>query len=463
MGEKLDFSLPEKKPKGSVAGVLTVLLLVVLVALAAANLVMVLPGSKGIASESSGGLTAGQLKELAGKLSQRDLHQQAADAWQDYLASADLDDSGRAKVLFQTGLSLEKAGQYGSAIEYYYRSELTAQLDDLNSQINPHIRQCYEKLGAFSALRYELMDRTSMTSAEPAGGKIVAEIGAEKFTEADLDEIIERSIENQLAPMAPYLSPEQLGQQKKRLLEQVRDPKAKIELLQAWVNSEVLYRQALEEGLAETPETKRVLEDLTRSVLSQKLMNGQLASRINVTAADQQTYYTANKQKYIDPVRATISHILLADEDQAAAVLERVAAGEDFAALAKEFSVDEQTKGAGGKIAEPVLEGASVPGIGEAAQINTAIFAAKAPAVLKQAFKTEKGWEIVKVDRKDPERQKLFDEVRQQVKQELLGQKRQEVERDYIESMRNKHNVIVHTSVFAPTEAGAAEDTPSNK
>lgn len=462
MGDKLDFSLPQPKAKGSVSGVLTVLLLLVLVALAAANLVITL-GPRKKATAEVGGLSARQLKELAVKLGQRELFQQAAEAWQDYLASAPLDETERAKVLYQIGLAREQAGQYDRAIENYYRSELTAKSDELTAQIDPHIKQCFEKLGAFAALRYELMDRTSLDGSEPAGGKVVAEIGMDKITEADLDGFVERTIENQLTPMAAYLSAEQLNQQKKYLLQRARDPKAKAELLQNWVNTEVLYRQALEEGLADEPETKQMLEDATRSVLSQKLMNDTLASRINITEADAKTFYTANKDKYVEPAEATISHILVADEAQAGKVLQRIDNDEDFAALAKELSIDEQTKADGGRIAEPVVKGDHVPGIGDVNEINVAIFAAEAPSVLKRAFQTDKGWEIIKVQSKKAERTKSFDEVREQVMQQLYGQKRQEVQQQYLQEIRAKHNVVVHTSALQPTDPNAVEGGSANR
>ena len=48
-----------------------------------------------------------------------------------------------------------------------------------------------------------------------------------------------------------------------------------------------------------------------------------------------------------------------------------------------------------------------------------------------------------------PPRQKSFDEVRQQVTMELLRQKREEVQRDYIKEMMDKHEVVIHTSAVA--------------
>ncbi len=439
------------------AGVWTVSLLLVVAALAAANLVVALSPGPAASEQGDVRLSKEQVKQLANKLAQRNLHAQAAGAWEDYLTGAELTEAERARVLFQIGTALEKAGRYGEAIESYYRSELTAQLDDLDSQIKTHVSDCFERLGNFSALRYERMDRTSLNPSEPAGGKVIAEIGPEKITEAGLDAAIERQIENQLAPMVAFMAPEQVSEQKKRLLDRYQDVQAKQEFLQSWLAQEILYRQALDEGLAEKPATRQVLEDVTRSVLSQQLMNEKLAARINITETDVQTFYDANKSRYMDPTRAKISHIRVGEKQQATDLLKRIKDGEDFRELAKEFSKDQDTKDSGGAIAADVLEGAEVAGIGDANEINAAIFAAESPAVLEKPFQTEAGWEIVKVEQKHPARQKGFEEVREQVMQELLGRKRQEVQSGYMKEMMDKHNVIIHTSVLAPAEQGVSE------
>jgi parvulin-like peptidyl-prolyl isomerase len=460
MTEKLDFSLPQKKPGGALAGLPTVLLLVVLVALVAVNLVVVLRARKPAPVVSSG-LSAEQVKDLAAKLAQRNLYQQAAGAWQDYLAKAKLDGPEQAKIQFQIGTLLEKGGLYADAIEHYYRSETASAVKELQSDLNAHIKECFEKLGKFSALRYEVMDRTSLNPSQPAGGKVIAEIGAEKITEAQLDARIEESIENQLESMKAFMTPEQVSEQKKRALEQTRDPKTKQEFLQGWLAQEILYRQALQDKLSDKPEVQRVVHDLTRQALSQQLMNEQLASKIHVTDSDLQTYYTANKDKYVEPQKAKISHILVKEEGQANDLLKRIKDGADFAAVAKESSLDEATKGNGGRIADDVLKGAQVPGIGDANEINAGIFAASAPAVLEKPFKTAKGWEIVKVEEKHAQRPKSFDEVRQQVTMQLLRQKQEEVQREYIKELMDKHQVVVHTSAFVPAQEEKPKETPS--
>ncbi len=452
MEEKLDFSLPEKKQKSSMASKLLIVLALVLVGLALANLLTALRRQGPARETEVHGLSAEQTRQLASKLAQRSLYTRAAKVWQDYLSGRQIGDVERAKVLFEIGTLLEKADNFDEAIEYYYRSETVAKLDELEAEINSHIKNCFEKLGKFSALRYELMDRTSLEGAEKAGGRIIAEIGAEKITEADLDAIIEDNIGNQLEPMAEFMSAEQLNGQKKEMLKRYRSPEVRSQFLQGWLAQEILYRQALEEGVGEEPEVKKLLGDLARGVLSQRVMNRQLAAKISITETDVQTYYEANRDGYVEPAKARISHILVDDEAVANEVLGRIKDGEDFGELAKEFSTDEGTKEKGGKIDAEVRKGSYVPVIGESEEVNEKIFSVDAPAVVDEPIETEKGWEIIKVDEVTAERQKSFDEVRQQVMTTLVSRKRQDVQQEYIEQMMDKYNVIIHASALAGTE-----------
>ena len=459
MEGKLDFSLPEKKQKNSITNSITIILLIILIGLSAANMILQ-PAKDNKATNATGySLSAEQIKELAGKLAQRNLYIRAANLWQDYLAAGKATDAERARTLFQIGTLFEKANLYDQAIEYFYRSELVAELGELKPQINAHIQNCFEKLGKFSALRYELMDRTSLEAAPAAGAKIVAEIGAEKITEADLDGFIENEIDSQLGPMAPFMTPEQFGEQKKKMLQQYKNPQAKQQYLQAWLAQEVLYRQALEEELAEKPEAKKLIDQLTRAALSQLLMNKELASKINITETDVQTYYAANKDKFIDPARAKISHILLEDQQQANELLGRIKGGEDFGELAKQFPKDESTKEKTGTIETEVQKDSYIPGIGTYEELNKKIFAVEAPKVLDEPFKTEKGWEIIKVETLTPERQKTLDGVSQQVISMLANQKRQDVQSSFIEQMMDKYNVIIHTSVISGAEQAESKET----
>lgn len=299
--DKLDFSLPGKKPGSRAANVVAILLLLVLVGLTAAIL---LRGSSAVSPQPKATvLSAEQARQLATKLAGRNLYEQAAGMWEKYIARSGLTGTDRAKALFETGTLLEKAHRYGDAIEYFYRSEMAAKLPELESRINAHVKSCFEKSGRFSALRYELMDRTSLEGKGSAGGKVVAELGPEKITEADLDAMIEQNIDNQLEPYSAFMTAEQLASQKKKMLEQYKSPSSKQQFIEDRLGREVLYREALTQGLSDKPQVKRLLEELEREVLSRQIMNQQLADKIHITETDLRTYYEANKDKYTEEIK----------------------------------------------------------------------------------------------------------------------------------------------------------------
>ncbi len=363
MEEKLDFSLPDKKRKNSFVSRAVIILLLILIALGITNLLTKSGNRRLLPEKADSSLSPEQVKQLATKLASRNLYTRAAKVWQDYL-SAGKPDAEYAKTLFQIGTLLEKAGSFAEAIEYYYRSEAIAELDELEPQINSHVKSCFEKLGKFSSLRYELMDRTNFEKSSSAGSKIVAEIGSEKITETDLDALIEAAIDNQLAPMAAFMTTAQLNEQKKKVLQQYKDPAAKGHFLQSWVMQEIMYRQALEDKLTEDPKVNSYINELTRNALSQQLMNQQLAGKVNITETDLQTYYQANKEKFIEPANQE--------------------------------------------------------------------------------------------DPNSVERQKSYEEVRDQVTSELVSRKSQDIQQSLIKQLMDKYNVIIHTSVLAP--AGKIEN-----
>ncbi|HEX40493.1 MAG TPA: hypothetical protein ENN81_00330, partial [Phycisphaerales bacterium] len=432
MEEKLDFSLPEKNPRGSLAGPLAGLLLAAVAILTAANTYILTTQRDAAELAVSPGLSASQAKQLATKLSQRDLHEQAAAVWAEYLQSPNLSPQDRAHALFQIGLLYEKAGRYGQAIEHFYRSEMAAPLEELASQINTHIKSCFEQRGAFSALRYELMDRTSVDKTATAGQTVVAEIGPEKITDADLDAMIENAVENQLAPMTPFMTAEQAAQEKQGMLSRFKTPQTRLQFLQSRLAEEVLYRQALTESLPDKPRVKQLLTDVSRGVLSSQLMNEQLAAKISITETDVQTFYEANKSQYIAPATARISHILLDGHQKALDAIGRAKSGEGFAELAKAISQDSTTKDYGGAIDADLVRGRYIPVIGDANGLEEAIFAAKPGEVLPEPYQSDKGWHVVQLRELTEARQRTFDEVRQDVMMTLMERKRQDVQQQFI-------------------------------
>lgn len=71
------------------------------------------------------------------------------------------------------------------------------------------------------------------------------------------------------------------------------------ELVQSWVNTETLYREAVREGILDDPEFQKMLETAKREIASAILLK-QLNERITISSDEKEieNYFNANKAKF---------------------------------------------------------------------------------------------------------------------------------------------------------------------
>jgi peptidyl-prolyl cis-trans isomerase D len=152
----------------------------------------------------------------------------------------------------------------------------------------------------------------------------------------------------------------------------------------------------------------------------------QVREQVTVPDAEIQAFYQQNIAQYSTPEQLAASHILFRldekDEDavrkQAEEVLKRARAGEDFAALAKQYSEDESNNSNGGSLGE-FGRGTMVP------EFEQAAFALK-PGTISEPVKTAFGYHIIKVEQNQPATTRPIDEVRAEIEDQLKWQKAQE-------------------------------------
>jgi hypothetical protein len=446
MEQKLDFSLPnkaEKRGHGHVVGVALILASIWFAILSP----YVLPKGRTAPEAAGSDVSFQQAQDLAGKLSSRGLYERAAIVLKDAAGRTKLAGADSAKLYFQIAEYLAQAGRYDEAVEYYYRSEMFGKVAD-EQQMNAKLKDCFEKMGKFAALEREIAARTSIGGEQKKDVVIVAEIGTEKITAEKLDEMIEQQIEDQMARYAAFLKPEQVNERKKELFKMYTEPQSRQKFLEMWIGQEVLYREAMATGLADKPDVKRAMQNMAKSVVAEQAMNREVASKVSITETDARTWYEAHKSEYVDPAVARISHILAGDEAAAKEAIEKAKGGADFATLAREYSKDAETKDKGGLIDVDVARGDYLPVIGKYRDLNAAIFAMKEPGLIPDAVKTDKGWEVVRVDKLTPERQKSFDESGDAIYQRLRSEKTRDIQQAYIKELMDKFNVVLHTSAF---------------
>ncbi|HEX6213160.1 MAG TPA: SurA N-terminal domain-containing protein, partial [Methylomirabilota bacterium] len=150
-----------------------------------------------------------------------------------------------------------------------------------------------------------------------------------------------------------------------------------------------------------------------------------MRSQVSVPPADVERYYRDNEAQYTTPEQVRASHILLeiGDQDEAAvraeaeALLKKVRAGADFAALAKQHSDDDASAAQGGDL-DYFGRGRMVPEFEEVA------FGLE-PGDISDLVKSPFGFHIIKVTDKKPETIRPLAEVRQQIADQLAYERAQ--------------------------------------
>lgn len=316
MSEELKRSLERpcthKRRPGGVFAVLLVLVLAVSIF----NLAWMLWGGGGSKRPAAdAGLSAGKLEELALKLEKQQLSTAAARAWTGYLEVGRPGGEEAARIWYRVGKLYQASGEYERALEAYYRSEAVSTIDELETEIARRTSECLEKLGKFAALQLELERRTAVPGADTSagGGAIVVEIGAWKISRAELDMMIEKQIDASITQMAGSATPEQLREQKEKILQQVVSEGGRAAYLEQFLTEELFYRRAREERIYEKPEVRGLMEKLERSVLASQYLQTRFEG-ITITDDEIAAYYEAHKaefekdgeQKGLDEVKSAV-------------------------------------------------------------------------------------------------------------------------------------------------------------
>jgi len=190
-----------------------------------------------------------------------------------------------------------------------------------------------------------------------------------------------------------------------------------------------------------------VRKEMRQELLVTKLLETEVGPKSSVAPGEVEKIYKENPQAFVVREQVRASHILITvapDADatakaealaKAKSVLKSARAGNDFAALAKEFSQDPGSAAQGGDLGLFSAEQMVPP-------FSKAAFSLR-PGGISDLVETQFGYHIIKVAEKQPARTIPLDEVRPQVEEFLQNQNRQEQTDIFVKSLRSKGNVEI--------------------
>lgn len=200
------------------------------------------------------------------------------------------------------------------------------------------------------------------------------------------------------------------------------------------VNQELMYLDAIENGLNEEEDFIRQLEKVKESILKQYAIN-KLLSDVKVTEEEMLEFYNSEKENFVEPEKIRASHILVETEEKAKEILEEINNGLSFEEAAKEHSTC-PSKEVGGDLGE-FTKGKMVPEFEEAA------FSME-EGEISQPVKTQFGYHLIKLVSKKESSLIPYENLKEQIEKHLLGLKQQEKYTKNADALKEKYEVKMY-------------------
>jgi len=166
---------------------------------------------------------------------------------------------------------------------------------------------------------------------------IVAQVGKEKITLKEFN----KSLDDATQVYGDYLNSES----------------GKKQLLDSIIKEKLVLDAAKKAGIKNRPEIKKKLALLNEKIAetqkkyeSEILIEEILKEKSSLKPNEIKEYYDKNRDEFEKPIEIRVSHILLNTKDEASRIYERIKKGENFAQLARDFSIDKNTAKEGGDI-----------------------------------------------------------------------------------------------------------------
>jgi len=209
------------------------------------------------------------------------------------------------------------------------------------------------------------------------------------------------------------------------------------EALEALIDQRLLALEAVRLRLHETPEARRRLAEAEERILGNVLMETEVADAVSDDAVRRVYEEQSRLVPPQDEVRAR--HILVASRDDAREVLRQLEDGADFAALARQVSLDPATRMEGGDIGYFTAAGI----LPEFARVA---FATPRGAI-SEPFQTEAGWHVLTVIDRRSQPSPSLDAMRPSIVRFLTMQRIDSL----LETIRERYPVTI-TAARAPSE-----------
>jgi hypothetical protein len=206
-----------------------------------------------------------------------------------------------------------------------------------------------------------------------------------------------------------------------------------------WVNTEMLHQEAVRRGLDDDPRVRARIRTFEREYLADHLVYIELRDRTRVTEREIEEYFEEHQDEYLYEYR--VSHILVNTLEDAEKVRELLKK-RSFAWVANRHSVDPVAK-RGGDLGY-LTKGNMIP------EFESVIFSMK-PGEVSNIVQSDFGYHFIKLIGMREALVKVgLADVRQNIMNMLVIEKREYAYREFLDSLRAHAGVQYYDGRYAP-------------
>ncbi len=209
------------------------------------------------------------------------------------------------------------------------------------------------------------------------------------------------------------------------------NPNAKDELLEQLIGFHLFSALAEEQKIKESKAYRETLTKMEQELASHMAATG-VIERVTVDDSEAEAYFDAHPAQFQAGEQVKASHILVDSEEEAKKAAEEIAAGKAFSDAAREYSTC-PSKEKGGDLGY-FGKGQMAP------EFERAAFGAQAGETVGPV-QTQFGYHLIRVEDKKQEEGVRFSDIKEQLKEKLLQQKKQEVYLKTVKELEVKYGV----------------------
>ena len=284
--------------------------------------------------------------------------------------------------------------------------------------------------GAAALLCVTLMACSSSERAPAAGGPPAEQRGQTVVARIDGQEITMADFERRLREQPPYVRA------------RYASPERRKELLENLVRFEILAREARKRGYERDPDVVRTAKQRVVQTMIAEEIDPRL-DRASVTDEELDRHYRQHPEAFSQGEAVRVSQIVVEERalaDKVAAQARALSRGDDgaFGRLVALHSVDEDSKQRGGDLTFLERGSSSLP-----AAVLEAAFALREPGDVSPPVQGDRGFHILRLTQRRAAGRRPLEEVKAEVRNHLMQQRRGELVDQWVAEMRKNVKVEV--------------------